>query len=206
MVEKLVYLIVGALLTWAFYFIQRRVERRGTVDAIERHRKLLALQQDLKNAETSLDELRRFEHRLIGRAEIAARIADNYFTKAEELARHTREDDTASDIDREAIAAFRRANAELEQLVAHLRQQLDGESLHDFEKAHARWLDYRERYARFIATSYSGGALRPLIHAVTLESVTLAWISELEMQLGDEDEDADADADIDAEAEAEDAA
>lgn len=190
--EKLLYLIVGAALTWAFYFIQRRVERRGEVDAIERHQKLLALKQGMETAETSLDELRRFEHRLLGRAETAARIADNYFSKAEEVARHAREDDTAVDaIDHEARLAFRRADAELDGLVEHLRRQLDGEALHTFEQAHARWLDYRERYARFIATSYSGGALRPLIHAVTLESVTLAWISELELQLGDEDEEID---------------
>lgn len=188
--EKLVYLIVGAALTWAFYFVQRRVERRGEVDAIERHQKLLALMRGLETAETDLDELRRFEHRLLGRAETAARIADSYFSKAEEVARHAREEEGGVDaIDHEATQAFRRVDAELGELVAHLRRQLDGEALHTFEQAHARWLDYRERYARFIASSYSGGALRPLIHAVTLESVTLAWISELEMQLGDEDED-----------------
>lgn len=190
--EKLLYLIVGAALTWAFYFVQRRVERRGEVDAIERHQKLLALMRGLETAETSLDELRRFEHRLLGRAETAARIADNYFSKAEEVARHAREDEApVNAIDHEATLAFRRTDAELDCVVAHLRRQLDGEALHTFEQAHARWLDYRERYARFIAASYSGGALRPLIHAVTLESVTLAWISELELQLGDEDEDID---------------
>ncbi|AWV08653.1 lysozyme inhibitor LprI family protein [Marilutibacter maris] len=187
--EKLVYLIVGAALTWAFYFVQRRVERRGEVDAIERHQKLLALMRGLETAETDLDELRRFEHRLLGRAETAARIADSYFSKAEEVARHARDVEGVDAIDHEAAQAFRRVDAELGELVVHLRRQLDGEALHTFEQAHARWLDYRERYARFIASSYSGGALRPLIHAVTLESVTLAWISELEMQLGDEDED-----------------
>jgi hypothetical protein len=46
------------------------------------------------------------------------------------------------------------------------------------------WLTFRERYARFIAQSYSAGAIQPLIHAVTLESVTAAWIAELETQLG----------------------
>ena len=50
------------------------------------------------------------------------------------------------------------------------------------------WLGsaFRERYARFIAQSYSSGVIRPLIHAVTLESITAAWIAELETQLGDE--------------------
>lgn len=199
--EQLIYLIVGAALTWAFYFIQRRVERRRSVDAIERHQMLLALKQGLETAETSLEDLRRFEHRLLGRAETAVRVADTWFSKAEEVARHAREDDTSAGvIDREAVQAFRQADAELDRLVAHLRQQLDGEALQTFEQAHAYWLDYRERYARFIAASYSGGALRPLIHAVTLESVTLAWINELETQLGDEDEELDGEGEEDGDA------
>lgn len=187
--EQVLYLIVGAALTWTFYFVQRRVERRRSTDAIDRHQRLLALKQGLESADTSVEDLRRFENRLLGRAETAARLADSWFSKAEALARHADDEGTTvTDIDREAMAAVREADATLEVLVRHLRRQLDGEALQTFEQAHARWLEYRERYARFVAASYSGGALRPLIHAVTLESVTLAWINELEMQLGDEDE------------------
>lgn len=187
--EQVLYLIVGAALTWTFYFVQRRVERRRSTDAIDRHQRLLALKQGLESADTSVEDLRRFENRLLGRAETAARLADSWFNKAEALARHADDEGTTvTDIDREAMAAVREADATLEVLVRHLRRQLDGEALQTFEQAHARWLEYRERYARFVAASYSGGALRPLIHAVTLESVTLAWINELEMQLGDEDE------------------
>jgi uncharacterized protein YecT (DUF1311 family) len=192
--EQVIYLIIGAALTWAFYFIQRRVERRRTVDAIDRHQRLLMLKQGLETAATSLDELRRFENRLIGRAESAARIADTYFSKAEEVARHTAEDDIGqAGMNRDAIASFRRADGELDTLVRYMRRQLDGKGLATFEDAHATWLDYRDRYARFIAETYSGGAIRPLIHAVTLENVTLAWMSELEMQMGDDDDEEESD-------------
>jgi hypothetical protein len=47
-------------------------------------------------------------------------------------------------------------------------------------------LQYRDRYARFVSQSYAGGAIRPLIHAVTLESITQLWSDELETQLGDD--------------------
>ena len=86
----------------------------------------------------------------------------------------------------QAIVEFQRVDARLDGLVAHLRRQLDGDSLATFEAAHSAWLEFRERYARFIAQSYSSGAIRPLIHAVTLESITAAWIAELETQLGDD--------------------
>ena len=190
--EQPVYLIAGAVLTWAFYFIQRRVERRPTAEAIDRNQKLLALKQGLEGANTSLDELRRFESRLIGKAEAAVRIADRYVSEVAEVARSG--DEAAFDEDamnERAIASFQRVDARLDQLVARLRAQLDGDGLEAFEAVHLGWRAYRERYARFIAESYSGGAsgraIQPLIHAVTLESITAAWITELETQLGDDD-------------------
>lgn len=185
--EQVIYLLIGATLTWTFYFVQRRVERRSTVDAIERGQKLLALKQGLDGSNTSLDDLRRFETRLIGKAEIAARLADNYFSKAEEVARQSDDDGVSqNDMNRQAIAEFQQVDTRLQGLVEHLRRQLDGDGRATFEEAHRAWLGFRERYARFISQSYSTGSIRPLIHAVTLESITTAWITELETQLGDD--------------------
>ena len=192
--EQALYLLLGAALTWAFYFVQRRVERSGTVDTIERNQKLLALKQGLEGAGTSLDELRRFERRLIDKAEAAVRIADRYVSQAEQVARESDEpvlDEAA--MNQRAIDSFEHIDDHLTRLVSRLRAALDGPSLAAFDAVHVGWLGYRERYARFIAEAYSGGAIQPLIHAVTLESITAAWITELETQLGDgDDEDEDA--------------
>ena len=126
------------------------------------------------------------------------RIADCYVSQAEQVARAG--DDPGLDedaINDRAIAAFQRVDARLDDLVARLRGELDGHGLAAFESVHLGWLGYRERYARFIAETYAGGAtggatrrgIQPLIHAVTLESITAAWITELETQLGDGDDD-----------------
>jgi len=186
--EKIIYLLIGAAFTWGLYFIQRKVERRKTAETIERSQKLLALKLGLEDTNTSLDELRQFEGRLIGKAEAAVKIAGRYVTQAGEVARHSG-DDTLSqdDISQQAIAEFQNIDARLDGLVGHLRKQLDGDNLDTFDAAHLAWLGFRERYARFIAQSYSGGSIQPLIHAVTLESITAAWIAELETQLGDDE-------------------
>lgn len=186
--EQAIYLLLGAALTWAFYFVRRRVERRNTVDAIERNQKLLTLKQGLEGANTSLDELRRFESQLIGKAEAAVRLADRYVSQIELVARESDEQSLDEDaMNLRAIRSFQQVDARLDQLVARLRAELDGHGLAAFEAVHLGWLGYRERYARFIAETYSGGAIQPLIHAVTLESITAAWITELETQLGDGD-------------------
>lgn len=190
--EQAIYLLLGAALTWAFYFVRRKVERQDTVDAIERNQKLLTLKQGLEGANTSLDELRRFESRLIGKAEAAVRMADRYVSQVELVARESNDPSLDEDaMNLRAIRSFQQADAHLDELVVRLRAELDGHGLTTFESVHLGWLDYRERYARFIAETYSGGAIQPLIHAVTLESITAAWITELETQLGDGDLDED---------------
>ncbi len=188
--EKIVYLLVGAAITWGLYFIQRRLERRRTTEAIDRHQKLLVLKQGLEQASTSLEELRQFESRLIGKAEAAVKIAGRYVSQAGEVARRSDAQLVQDDIAAQAIGDFQRVDARLDDAVAHLRRQLDGDDLAAFEQVHLAWLSFRERYARFIAQSYSGGAIQPLIHAVTLESITAAWIAELETQLGSDEAEA----------------
>lgn len=189
--EKIIYLLIGSAVTWGLYFIQRRLERRKTTEVIERNQKLLNLKQGLEQASTSLDELRQFETRLIGKAEAAVKIAGRYVSQAGDVVRHGAAAATQDDISQQAIAQFQVLDARLDEVVVHLRRQLDGDDLTAFEQVHLAWLSFRERYARFIAQSYSGGSIQPLIHAVTLESVTATWMAELETQLGD-DEDLDA--------------
>lgn len=187
-VDRALYLLLGAALTWTWHLVQRRLERRGTSEAIERGNRLLALKQGLDGTNTSLDDLRRLESQLIGKAETAVRIADTYVTQAEDLARqgmHAGVD--RDDLHQQAAASFAIVDARLRALVVHLRRQLDDDARVAFDAAYAAWLEFRERHARFVAHSYAGGAVRPLIHAVTLESVTAAWITELETQLGDDE-------------------
>lgn len=184
--EKIVYLLIGAAITWGLYFLQRRLERRTAGEAIDRNQKLLNLKQGLEATSTSLDELRQFESRLLGQAEAAVRIAGRYVSQAGEVARHTDTVATQDDFSQQALARTAVLDTRLDVVVAHLRRQLDGDNLTAFEQVHVAWLAFRERYARFIAQSYSGGAIQPLIHAVTLESITAAWIAELETQLGDD--------------------
>jgi len=188
--EKIVYLLIGAAITWGLYFLQRRLERRKTTEVIERNQKLLNLKQGLEQASTSLEELRQFEGRLIGKAEAAVKIAGRYVSQAGEVARHGEAITAHDDLSIQAVAAFQRVDARLDGVVAHLRRQLDGDNLAAFEHVHLAWLAFRERYARFIAQSYSAGAIQPLIHAVTLESITAAWSAELETQLGDDEAEA----------------
>ena len=186
--DPVVSLLLGAALTWTWYFVRRRIEQKRTTEAIERSTHLLALKRALDSADLDIEELRQFESRLIGKAETAVRIAGECVAQAESVARQNADDATSQDeMIRQALADVRTTEARLSRLLAHLRAALDDDARAAFEQAHQAWLAYRERYANFVAQSYCAGAIRPLIRAVTLQSATHAWISELETQLGDED-------------------
>ncbi len=184
--EQAFLVVLGAALTWAFYFIQRRVERRRTTEAIERNRKLLELKQGLERAQTSLGDLQRFESGLVGKAQSAVELADGWLARAEEVvergAVQVLQDDEFTAQARERLLF---ADARLHRVVARLRAQLDGDGQAAFDRTHAAWLAFRDRHALFIAQSYARGPIRALIQAVTLESLTVAWIAELETQLGE---------------------
>lgn len=183
--EQALLVVLGAALTWAFYFVQRHVERRRTTEAIERSQKLLALKQTLEGARTSLGDLHRFESGLVGKAQSAVTIADGIVTRAEEVvergAVEVLQDDEFTAQARERLLL---ADARMRRVVARVRSQLDGEEQAAFDRAHAAWLTFRDRHALFIARSYARGPIRALIQAVTLESLTSEWTAELETQLG----------------------
>jgi uncharacterized protein YecT (DUF1311 family) len=183
--EQAFGVVLGAALTWAFYFVRRRVERRRTTEAIERNQKLLALKQGLEGARTSLGDLQRFEHGLVGKAQTAVELADGWLTRAEEVIERgvveVLQDDEFTAQARERLLF---ADAKLRRVVAGLRAELDGDGQAAFDRTHDAWLAFRERHALFIAQSYARGPIRALIQAVTLESLTAAWIAELETQLG----------------------
>lgn len=184
--EQAFLVVLGAALTWAFYFIQRHVERRRTTETIERNQKLLTLKQGLEGAKTSLGDLQRFEAGLVGKAQTAVELADGYLARAEEViergAVEVLQDDEFTAQARERLLF---ADAKLRRVVARLREQLDGEGQVAFDRTHVAWLAFRDRHALFIAQSYARGPIRALIQAVTLESLTTAWMAELETQLGE---------------------
>ena len=183
--EQAFLVVLGAALTWAFYSIQRRVERRRTTEAIERSQRLLELKQGLEGAHTSLGDLQRFESGLIGKAQTAVEIADGYLARAEEVvergAIEVLQDDEFTAQARERLLF---ADARMQRVVARLREQLDGDEQAAFDRAHVAWLTFRDRHALFIARSYARGPIRAVIQAVTLESLTAAWTAELETQHG----------------------
>lgn len=183
--DHLLTLLLGATLTWAFYFIQRRVERRAGSEVIARSAQLLALRQGLVESRTTLDELRAFEKRLIGQAQSAVRTADTMVSRAESFSCDTGDGAVTQDnMTRTAFDALAGTNARLVHQVAVMRAQLDGAPLMAFDAAQEAWLAFREHYARFIAQAYGGEPIQPLIRAVTLDSVTGTWINELDTQLG----------------------
>lgn len=184
--EQAFLVVLGAALAWAFYFVQRRVERRRTTEAIERSQKLLALKQGLEGAHTSLGDLQRFENGLVGKAQVAVEMADDYLARAEEVVERGAVDVLRDDeFTAQARERLLFADAKLRRVVARLRAQLDGEGQAAFDRTHGAWLAFRDRHALFIAQSYARGPIRALIQAVTLESLTAAWIAELETQLGE---------------------
>src|SRR5690606_519861 len=181
MLEKLLYVIFGGLITALGFFARRRIEQRPMFEQIDKQQKLLDLKRNLEAAGTTLDDLKALEDTLLGKASSAKTLAQAYEDQAAQIyvtdAPHHM---TQADMNQHAAESFHRADERLNNLLGQLRAELDPISRDVFEKSHQAWLAYREATATFQSNEYEGGSIQPLIHAAALESATIARIVELE--------------------------
>lgn len=181
MLEKFLYAVFGALIAALGFFVRRRIEQRPMFEQIDKQQKLLDLKKSLEASDTTLDDLKELEDKILGKASSAKTLAAAYEEQAVQIyaTEHT-EHVTQADMNQRVAASFHRAEERLAALVENLREHLSGGSLDAFEKSQQAWVQYRQASAEFQSSQYDGGSIQPLIHASALESVTISRIVELE--------------------------
>lgn len=176
--------ILGALLSAAGFVFKRRMEGRGTIEAVEKNEKLLSLREKLKNSGTTIEELGAFEALLLGRAEDAAKVALEYEHRAvEAIELGTNHSLTQTDMNIRASEAALRADGQLKQLLVELEVFMGPEETTALHQAQAAWENYRKEHVAFCGEQYRGGSIRPMIHSIAFESVTINRIVELDSEL-----------------------
>lgn len=176
--------LLGALLSALGFVGKRRLEGRGSLDAIEKHEKLLSLRERLRESGTTLEELSTLEQALLGRAESAAKVALDFERSAVELISSVEGIElTQTDMNIQAGEAAARADVRLDEVYAELTRQLGAREAEALRRAQAAWGAYREQHVAYCGEQYRGGSIRPLILGIAHESVTVARAVELERDL-----------------------
>lgn len=181
---KALLILLGALISAAGFMFKRRIEGRGTIEVVEKNEKLLSLQNKLKASGTTIEELDAFEALLLGRAEGAAKVALEYEHRAvQEIELVTNHGQTQTDMNIRANEAARRADEKLKRLIPEFETFMGPEELTALREAQSAWENYRQKHVEFCGEQYRGGSIRPMIHGIAFESVTINRIVELESEL-----------------------
>ncbi len=184
LLDKTLLVLLGALLSAAGFMFKRRIEGRGTIEVVEKNEKLLSLRDKLKASGTTIEELGAFEALLLGRAEGAAKVALEYEHRAvEEIELGADHGLTQTDMNIRANEAAHRADEKLKRLIAELETFMGPEEIAALREAQSAWENYRQKHVEFSGEQYRGGSIRPMIHGISYESVTINRIVELDSEL-----------------------
>ncbi len=64
LLEKILFVILGALLPGIAYLLKRRIEKKPVSDALEKHQKLLSINKELAGQKISVEDLHLLEQAL----------------------------------------------------------------------------------------------------------------------------------------------
>jgi uncharacterized protein YecT (DUF1311 family) len=181
LIEKLLFVFLGALLSGGAFLLKRLIEGRPTLEVIERHEKLLSLRERLKSSGTSLEDLGTLEAALLGKAEAAEKIAFEYEHRlTEEIKSRPDHDLTQMELNLRAGEAAKFADNRLKHFINDLEKQLDAESVSTLHESQKIWELYRDKHVQFCGERYRGGSIRPMIQSLTYESLTVNRLDALE--------------------------
>lgn len=184
MLKDIVLLVLGGAGTAVWFFWRRRAEQAPLFENIQKAEKLLSLRKELDTTNYTLVDLKNLEDALMGRAEVAKELSITY----EQEAQHVREIEmntglTQADMNKAAAEAYRKAEGKLHMVIAEIKEFFSPEECAQFALSNDVWAAYQQSHAAFLASRYKGGSIQPLIHASTLEAVTIARLVELEAEL-----------------------
>lgn len=186
MLKDVVMLLLGGLGTSVWFFWRRKAEQAPVFENIQKAEKLLSLRKELDNTNYTIEDLKGLEDALMGRAEIAKELSITYEQEAQQI-RVIEMNTAMTQLEMNIVSgqAYRRAERKLDEIIQQMKSFYSPEQNAQFDKVNGAWRTYQQLHAEFVASQYKGGSIQPLIHASTLEAVTIARIVELEAELKD---------------------
>ena len=183
MLEKILLVSLGAVLSGIAYLLKRRIEKKHTSDALERHQKLLTIRKELNEQKLTIEDLRLLESALFKRnakAENVEKMQDELSPLLEE-----NHDEFLSqfEMNLRADGNVKIAQAKLEQIYKELSFRLENKERTLLEASQKAWEQYSHKHAEFTASSYEGGSIYPLIYLSAVESLVVERTALLKSEL-----------------------
>ncbi len=182
--EKVGLVLLGALFSVVGYFIKRKVERRGVIDALDRHKKLLEINRHMNDQGLSIDDMRTLEVALTGKAEAIAKHSLDFERDAKPLTeKRSGEFLSQAELNLRADANLKISRAKLNLVYQELTFKLDDFEITVLRESQDVWEAYSVKQAEAESARYRGGSIYPLIYLSELDSLTVERAARLQTSL-----------------------
>jgi uncharacterized protein YecT (DUF1311 family) len=179
--EKLLFVVLGAVLSGLAYLLRRRIEKRPEFDALDKHQKLLNIHKEMSDRKISVEDLRLLEKALLRNASTTEKHAEGMQERlVPALKQGIQEGISQAGLTERASTRVKTAEAKLEQVVQELALSLEPESKDALIAAHKAWKVYSIRQAELVASGFIGGTIYPIVYYSELEALTISRIAALQ--------------------------
>lgn len=182
--EKIGFVLLGAVVTGVGYLLKRWIERRPVFDEIEKQHKLLSINKEMREQRVSLADLKKLEEAILNKSKLTERYVTSIKKEIEiELQLDNKEFITQAEMNERAYDEFNRADDKLKTIIRSLDSHLDKTEIESLRKSQDSWEIFRKEQAEFAAVQYKGGSIQPLIYYSELKRLTIERAASLQSEL-----------------------
>ncbi len=184
MSEKIIYILVGLLISSFGYLIKRLVEKKSEVEHLERRRNVLEIHKQMKDQGLELEDLLKLESQLTGKQNLISKNKEEYQKEALPLLSEDEEHNlTQAELNERASQKFEKAKENLQIILKELSSKLDKPEQEALKKAQQAWEEYSIEQAFSASSSYRDGSIYNLIYLTELEAITIDRAARLKAEL-----------------------
>jgi uncharacterized protein YecT (DUF1311 family) len=182
--EKIVFVILGVLLSGAAYLLKRRIEGKPQLETLDKHKKLLDIHKQMNEQGIDIDGLRMLEERLAGKANAIKKHTKEIAESLKPLIEESEQENlTQIELNERAKDNFEKAKEMLQEIIAGIDSRVGDKESQAIMNSQTAWEGYSVDQAMAAASSYEGGSIWNFIYFSELESLTVERAARLQAEL-----------------------
>ncbi|ELB2789356.1 DUF1311 domain-containing protein [Vibrio alginolyticus] len=184
MIEKLGFVLLGALMTGIGYLIKRKIESKPELETLDKHQKVLDIHKKMSEQGLDISGLNQFVSMLTEKSSaVQSHVLDLNTKSVSHMQTSSTEHITQTEMNQIASNSYNRSLVKMNEVYAQLMSKLDSDRTEAYGAAQVKWNEYIEAHARSVADMYKGGSIYPLIYYSELETLVFERTARLQSEL-----------------------
>lgn len=186
MIEKIGFVLLGAIISIAVYLVKRKLENKPQLETLEKHKKLLDINKQMNDQGIDIQGLRELEEKLNDKAvAIQSNVALLQSESKSIVSNEESEELSQAELNIRASERVEEAKNKLQEVIAAIDSRVGDDESQALMNSQMEWERYSISQAEAAASGYKGGTIYSLIYGSELESLTNERTARLKEELNE---------------------